>query len=359
MLNIAFRADSSHEMGTGHIMRCMTLAHALKKQCDVNIYFFCRQTQRNINSLIQKAGFNLVVMRPPAAVKSTHIEHSRWLGATQDADAREFLSLTQNLPLTAFDYLIIDHYAIDQIWQKIVKQHTKKIMVIDDLGNRFHYCDYLLDQTFNCPNNKYSSRTTSDCRLLLGSDYTLLRDEFKIPPVITKARTRRDMRNLLVMFGGTDPNNLTLKTLEILEKNKKFKEVNIILGAAAAHLQSVISFTEKKTNFKLHIAPANIAELMLSADLAIGSAGTSSWERCAAGLPSIIIIDGENQREIARQLKIFGVISYLEEEQIISHLQPQIDYWLNNRADYEQAINKCLTICDGYGSQRIADALLY
>lgn len=358
MLNIAFRADSSHSIGTGHIMRCLTLAHAILKQCSANIYFFSRKTEGNINNLIINSGFKLVEMKPPIIIKNGSLTHSNWLGETPEKDAQEFLLLQKMLAIDCLDYLIIDHYAIDQVWQEVVEKQISKIMVIDDLGDRIHKCNYLLDQTLNCQKSKYNNKIPNDCQLLLGSNFTLLRDEFRILDDIRKARKQANIHNLLVMFGGTDPNNLTLKTLKILKDNKDITEVNIILGATAAHLQSIISFTSNKSNLKLHIAPTSIAELMLSADLAIGSAGTSSWERCATGLPSIIIIDGENQREIASQLRRLNIISYFEEHQITSHLQLHLSTWIGNKAQYNNAIEQCLTICDGYGSQRVTDKLI-
>lgn len=360
MLNIAFRADSSYLMGTGHIMRCLTLAHAIHKQAPASIYFFTRKAKGNINKLIVDSGFKLVEMQPPISVKGTMLAHSTWLGATQEKDAEEFLQLTAKLAITCFDYLIIDHYGIDQIWQKKVNNHTKKTVVIDDLGDRIHQCDYLLDQTYNCPNNKYDSLVPEQCQLMLGTSFALLRDEFQSATDISPSRTKN---NILIMFGGTDPDNLTLKALQQLCIRNDLHKITIIIGSSAQHLESVINYVNHQkynhnTLFELHINPSNIAQLMRDSTLAIGAAGTTSWERCAAGLPSVVIIQAENQKQIALELTKLKVISSLEVKQIQSSLNQQVTTWLNDPVRYQMAIEQGNKICDGYGAFRVVRRIL-
>ena len=360
MLNIAIRADSSHIIGTGHIMRCLTLAHALKKRCHANIYFFTRKNKGNINNLIVNSGFNLVEMQVPVAVNNLPLEHSTWLGATQEQDALEFLQLSQTLAIDFFDYLIIDHYAIDKTWQKQVNQQTQKMLIIDDLGDRVHQCDYLLDQTYHCPAEKYTKLVPKQCVLMLGTKFALLRDEFKSVNNIHRSKTQN---TILVMFGGADANNLTLKTLHLLHKRTDLNKINIILNSSALHIETVKTFIDSQTadhfqNIKLHINPANIALLMQKSSLAIGAAGTTSWERCASGLPSVVVIQAENQRQIALELQQLKVITCLEEVEMTVHLNKHIDQWIKNEENYQYAVQQATKICDGLGSERVVKKIL-
>lgn len=346
-------------MGTGHIMRCLTLAYALKKICKVHIYFFTRKAPGNINYLIKKAGFNLIEMQIPRKVSNVPLAHSSWLGATENEDAQEFLQLGKAVGVDCFDCIITDHYAIDQIWQKQVKNHTKKILVIDDLGDRIHQCDCLLDQTYNCSADKYEHQVSDHCHLMLGTKFALLRDEFT---EIYKQKSNKE-RNILVMFGATDANNLTLKTLQLLSQRTDINEINIIVGSSALHIKSVQAFIDEQSlknfqNINLHINPNNIAQLMQNAYLAIGAAGTTSWERCASGLPAVVVIQAENQRQIAHQLQQAKVITYIEESEMTKLLNKRIDQWLNNDLNYEFAVTQAMNICDGLGSKRVAKNIL-
>lgn len=359
MLNIAFRADSSHIIGTGHIMRCLTLAHAITKKCPANIYFFTRKSTGNINDFIVNSGFKLVEMQPPMAVNNGILAHSAWLGATQDDDVREFLQLSDTLAIDCFDLLIVDHYAIDQAWHKQVKKHTKKTVVIDDLGDRIHQCDYLLDQTYNSANDKYDSLVPQHCHLMLGTKFALLRDEFSD----RKKQKSRTNKSILIMFGGTDADNLTLNCLQLLNKRTDISGINIILGSSALHIKTVQKFIDTQSlahfqNIKLHINPKNIAQLMQKSYLAIGAAGTTSWERCASGLPAVVVIQAENQRQIANELQQAKVITYIEESEMPLLLNKLVDQWIKNDMNYEYAVKQAVAICDGLGSERVASRIL-
>lgn len=348
--------DSSYEIGSGHVMRCLTLAKAINERIDANIYFFARNAQGNINDIIKSSGFNLIEMQAPNKVSDSYLFHASWLGAKQKDDADEFLALSGKTGVGVFDLVIIDHYAINYKWQNQVRSISKKIMVIDDLGDRDHICDYLLDQTFRCMTQKYESHVPKDCELMLGTNYALMRKEFHLNRHDIKAyRKERDENIVLVMFGGTDPDNLTLKTLELVCNRSDISRVNIIIGEGALHLNSVKEFCEKKSECFIHISPNNIAEIMLDSTLAIGAAGTTSWERCALGLPAVVVIQADNQRQIARELEMAGAINCLEPKELESSLNARIDYWFYTGVLQEDITRKCLNICDAQGSQRVIE----
>ncbi len=359
MLNIAFRVDSSYQMGIGHVMRCLTLAKMLQQTDNVRILFFCRTAKGNINQVILDAGFEVVEMQAPRTDVQGALFHSSWLGASQQEDARELLALAQALGIGSFDHLIVDHYGIDSSWHQMLSAFSCRIMVIDDLGDRDHDCDILLDQTFNCQDLKYRQRVPAHCRLLLGTEFALLRAEFQCDSeAIRQRRAQADIRHVLVMFGGSDPDNLSLKTLQILIRRPEIEKVSVIMGRSALHYETIMNYCRDKPGLHCYHAPEHIAELMLSADLAIGAAGTTAWERCACGLPSVAVIQAENQRQISHELAQIGVMTCLEIDGMAAGIDQHIDGWQNDKGHYAKAVDRCLTICDGQGSARVAAQLL-
>ena len=354
MNNIVFRVDSSYQIGIGHVMRCITLAKAIKKKIEAKVYFFSRGTKGNINSIISSAGFDVIEMEPAQIISDGRLKHSEWLGKTPEADAEEFLILLERLAIPQLDLLIIDHYGIDYLWQDVICNKVTKTLVIDDLGDRIHQCEFLIDQTYNCKEEKYRSLVPQKCQLFLGTEYALLRDEFQSDyQEIVEKRSTSVKKNVLVMFGGADPTNHTQLSLEKINLREDISNINVILGSSAKHLNSVYEFCEKKDNINLHVSPSNIAQLMREADIAVGAAGTTSWERCASGLPSVVVIQADNQRQIAKELEAQGVITCLEGKDIDRSLNQHLDKWLSPNGLNNTIRNKCLQICDAMGSERV------
>lgn len=351
LFNIAFRVDSSLNIGSGHVMRCLTLATAISKAANVNITFFCRDAIGNSNENIIQSGFELVKMAPPKSTIDLK-NYSSWLGASLDDDSEEFLQLTAG---KNYDLIVIDHYAIDTRWHNKVKSITKKMMVIDDLANRKHNCDLLLDQTYQCPTVKYRHLVNNHTQLLLGSDFALLRPEFL---EFQKVSIEKKERTLLIMFGGTDPDNLTLQVLTLAIKLKYFEKINVILNRTAKNVKSVFDFAQCHKKVFLHISPSNIAEIMSTATLAIGAAGTTSWERCALGLPAVVIVQADNQREIANALQLAEVIRFISITEIEEKLIKEVEFWQNRLKLNNDVYKNCISICDGKGSIRVANEVL-
>ena len=359
MVKIAFRVDSSYLIGTGHVMRCLTFAKAIRETIDAQCYFFSRVFEGNINDTIKEAGFEVVEMKAPVELTDNYLTHSKWLGASIVEDACEFKSLCMKIDEGIFQYLVVDHYAIDKTWHKIVQSHTSSIVVIDDLGDREHFCDILVDQTFNCSSEKYNGLVPDKCVLLLGTKFAILRNEFRLSKDYVKSiRDKTEGSKILVMFGGSDPDDLTTKVLNILLTRSDVEKVEVIMGASALHLKEIIELCKIDAKFKINVSPHNIAEIMLSSSLAIGAAGATSWERCCTGLPSIVVIQADNQRSIVSELSACGVITSMEIDEIEQKLELHIDEWLDSPDKYNKAVTACLNICDGKGAQRVAKRLL-
>jgi len=311
MLNrVVIRVDASLKIGTGHVMRCLTLAEALKKQ-GADIVFICREHDGNLLERIERQGFKTYAL-PNAHDKETMTNSEAekdelygrcWLGSTQQQDAALCRPLLEKLNP---DWLIVDHYGIDQVWQSQLAPYVGKLMVIDDLANREHQCDVLLDQTYGRQVEDYAGLVPPQAQLLLGSEYALLRPEFAEWRDYSLQRRRNpEFKKLLITMGGVDPDNITGEVLSTLEKNALPEEMEIIvvMGATAPHLDNVKQQAERMTNkCTLKIDVANMAEIMANADFAIGAAGATTWERCCLGLPSLMIVLADNQKEISNLL---------------------------------------------------------
>ncbi|MDX9713881.1 MAG: UDP-2,4-diacetamido-2,4,6-trideoxy-beta-L-altropyranose hydrolase [Dissulfurispiraceae bacterium] len=307
-MKVAFRADASIDIGTGHIMRCLTLADELRNR-GAEINFICREHTGNLIDLIQGRGY-LVVTLPLAEseyfLTPDDVAHADWLGDSWQQDAADTIAA---LGKVRTDWLIIDHYAIDHRWEEILRPHVSKIMVIDDLADRLHDCDLLLDQNlYMAMNTRYDNLVSGSCIKLLGPAYALLRPEFA---TARKKLRQRDgqIRRVLVFFGGVDPTNETEKALQALAgRSDRQYEVDVVVGISNPHKESIHKFCNSYDGFCYYCQVSNIAELMSTADLAIGATGATTWERCAMGLPALVTYVADNQKQIAESTDHAGVI---------------------------------------------------
>lgn len=306
-MNIAIRVDSSFIIGSGHLMRCLTLAEQIKSQIQANIVFISRDLDKNMNCLVENRGFDLYVL--PKKTNNNQLPgYEQWLTVTQQEDAEEVKGFLQKQQV---DLLIIDSYAIDYKWENIVRPLVKKIMVIDDLANRKHDCDILLDQNYYADMKlRYQGLVPKYCNQLIGPEYALLREEFYIAKKKLRKRTGI-IKNILVFFGGSDPSNETCKTLEALIQLKTTDiAINVVVGASNPHKDS-LRLICAENNFNYLCQVSNMGQLMAEADLAIGAGGSTTWERCFLELPSIVVTIADNQIDIAKEANAIGIINYL------------------------------------------------
>ena len=348
-MRVVIRVDASLQIGSGHVMRCLTLAQTLKNN-RFEVVFICRKLHGHLIEKIAREGFH--VHELSAHNKKNNIDskldHSHWLEVTQKNDADDCITILNN---EEFDWLIVDHYALDHEWQNCLKPHYKRLMVIDDLADRNHQCDILLDQTYGIIENDYLNRIPMNGQLLLGSKYALLRPEFSDFRISSlKRRTNSTLNNLLINMGGIDIENVTEEILDHLKASNLGKELNItiVMGIHSPHLESIkIKASELSQNTKLLVDVQNMAEIMADADIAIGASGSTTWERCCLGLPSIQIAISKNQKHLAQMLADKNVIRLVKEIKEIINLLESAPTWMNNTGSL------AAEICDGAGSNRV------
>ncbi len=330
-MRAVFRFDASAALGAGHAYRCMTLAEALTRlgwscHCLVN-----REAAATVPQLKNNPSFTL-------------------------SDA------TDAAPEKA-DWLIVDHYQLDAEWEASNRGWADRILVIDDLADRPHDCDILLDQTLGREEGDYAGLVPADSRLLTGSDYALLRPAFARARQAATARRAgaEGVKRILVSLGATDPENHSLLALQANAESGLAVAVDVVLGAGAPHLPAIraqVAGMTQKT--RLHVEVNNMPELLARADLAIGAAGSSTWERCCLGLPSLMLVIAENQRMTAEAVAAAGAARLIAgpREGLAGQIAAALKDLASDAAALRDLSSKAAGICDGRGSDRVGLALV-
>lgn len=361
-VTFVFRVDASVQMGTGHVMRCLTLASVLKSR-GATCYFICRDLVGHLVQKIEGLGFcvytiganeNMVYKNNLSLADSQPLSHADWLGTTQIQDAQDCIPILENLQP---DWLIVDHYALDHCWQRIVSSYYKKLMVIDDLGDRVHIADFLLDQNYGATPEKYQGKVPASCKLLTGTKFALLRPEFSRwrQYSLSRRHGNSSIDSILVTLGGADPNDYTtqiLKQLSATDLQSKTK-ITVVMGATAPHLASVkhqASVMPVDTEVVTDVS--NMAELMSQADLAIGAAGATTWERCCLGLPTIQLVIAENQRQLAENLANDNIIKLLKDIDGLPDLLKIVKSWM------KQTAGNIHSVTDGLGANKVVEEMI-
>ena len=305
---VVIRADASQSIGSGHIMRCLTLSQRLRLE-GAEVSFVCRDLSGNLSEYIQRQGFKVHLLpRDEASDLQLKSPEEIWFGPTWLSDADQTMGVLRKYG-RRIDWLIVDHYGIDHHWQSHLSKIVDHIMVIDDLANRHHNCDVLLDQNYyyNAV-DRYHGLIPNHCSLFLGPQYLLLRDEFYTARKDMKIRTG-EVANILVFYGGADTTNETEKCITGLSDYISSKlKINVVTGQSNPNKDRIKDICSSRQNLYYHCQISNIAELMNQADLAFGAGGTTTWERCFLGLPSIVTVTAENQMETTQAVSDQGAI---------------------------------------------------
>lgn len=341
-MRIFIRTDASIQIGSGHVMRCLTLAKQLQKN-NVVVKFVCRRLEGNMIDYIVDQGFEVFTLKEVVEISHWDWTKEHWL-----EDAKETISFVQ-LEQGKVDMLIVDHYSIDIQWEQQLRSFVKKIMVIDDVADRKHDCDLLLDQNYYLNmEHRYKNLVSKNCIQFLGPNNALLREEFLN---VNSAELIRDgsIKDILIFFGGSDSTGETLKTLYALEKIIDKQIIfNVVIGSANPFKDQIQLFCNQYDNVKLHCNIDYMAKLMADADLAIGAGGTASWERIYLRLPAIVIVLANNQLELTEALSYAGTIQSIGESQNVkqSDIEHKLESLISHPQEVRKMIKKCTSIID-------------
>ena len=354
---IAFRVDASEEIGTGHLMRCLTLAEELHDSTKgLEIIFVSRDLSPPLQELISSRGYCLKVLPDhPRCDPENDLFHSKWLKVSQKQDALDTLGAikTHNV-----EWLVVDHYAIDYKWEEVLHSRIKKIAVIDDLADRHHVCELLVDQNYHTNAlDRYAHKLPDTCQLLLGPKYALLRNEFLLAR-LSSERSFAAVHRILICFGGVDYQNHTYAVLQVVATLGDLAEVDVVVGVQCPHVALIQKICDTY-GYKLHIQTKIIASLMINADISVGSGGISLWERCAMGLPSIVLPTSHNQKEQVSSLAENGVIMTISEigDGIDGDLGIAMRTLINNKDLRKSFSKQSLKLVDGLGAGRVASRM--
>ncbi len=283
MKKILVRADSSKEIGTGHITRTLVLAKELKKN-GFDVIYIVKNLPGNINFKIKKAGFKKIELK----------------SIDKYSEIKEVMSIIQEQDAS---FIVFDHYGIDEDYEKEIKKSGVKIFVIDDLYKK-HHCDILLNQNIYAKKEDYKGLVPKECDLLCGIEFALIRDEFKRIKNIKKSKFDKEDKRVLVTLGGADPKNVTFEVMKALDEIEyNFFEADIVVGAANKYLKELQDFAKNsEKRFNIVVDAKNMAELMNISDIGIISCGTTSIEALYMKLPFIALQLADNQKRIFEYL---------------------------------------------------------
>lgn len=315
--NIAFRTDASLDIGTGHVMRCLTLAEALRKR-GASCSFICREHAGNLLDLIRQRGFDTyalpikdISLAKPAKQKVIDEKinaHTAWLGADWQADAEQTISAIDELIV---DWLIVDHYSLDAYWELALRPQCHKLMVIDDLADRTHDCDVLLDQNIGRAIKDYENLVPAQCKLLVGPQYALLRPEFSaLRQYSLDRRATPQLKNLLITMGGVDKDNTASQVLAVLNTCSLPTgcRITVVMGSHAPWLKQIRDqATQMPWTTEVLVNVNNMAQLMADSDLAIGASGFACYELASLGCIMMLIPATPIQWKVADELLNHGL----------------------------------------------------
>lgn len=358
-MKVVIRADSSTQIGHGHVMRCLTLACALRNS-GAEVWFICREHDGHISDVIEHSGFKVAMLARPESPQqiSAQVSHADWLGTSWSTDVEQSHAAMAEWNIKA-DWLIVDHYALDAQWERAMRSDGAGLMVIDDIADREHDCDVLLDQNLVLRmRERYIDKVPGACRLLLGPEFSLLQ------PMYSRLHDRLPPREgyigrILLFFGGADHDNFTGRALDaFLKLGRTDIEIDVVLAKGHGHAAAIEEKALGRKHVHVHRHLPSLASLMANADLAIGASGTASWERLCLGLPAIVITLAENQRAIAEGLSNAGLIRWLGHKDVVdeARLVTSLQEVLSQRWDGGWS-SRCASVVDGRGAMRVVAAL--
>ena len=326
MTRILIRCDASLSIGSGHVIRCRTLARALQKR-DAEVLFLCRRQPGDLIALLEQE-FRVLTLPKQVLSCCDGLEgrnlYEAWLGCHQVQDAEDCLIALSAEGIHSADWMVVDHYGLDATWEsqvqrKLDDESVCKVLAIDDLADRPHKAELLLDQNFFGAetDQRYQDLVPTNCRQLLGPQYALLGPEYaQLQPLLPE---RTHLNRILVFFGGVDSANLTSLALEALtHKDLEHLAVDVVMGRQSPHWKAVLELATRRPRTNLHSPLPSLAGLITRADLAIGAGGATTWERACLKLPSLVVTIAANQRAFAESLAEAGHLELLGDATTVS-----------------------------------------
>ncbi len=357
----AFRTDASIQIGTGHVMRCLTLARHLRS-IGHDCLFLTGDQPGNAAVSLRETGFRTEVIRAEGHGANGDIivrsPYAGWLGGDWRSDAQQCLAAIGGRKP---DWLVVDHYALGADWEREMASGCHRVMVIDDLADRGHDCDVLLDQNLGRRAADYDSLLPERATRFIGPQYALLRPEFhQQREASLRRRVDASLRNILVFMSGIDKDNATGQVLDVLNNVQLTPGVciKVVMGRNAPWLNEI---RQQVGGMCLAVDVAvdveDMASLMSASDLAIGAAGGAAWERCCLGLPSVIVVLADNQWPGAAALAAAGAAMVIDGIDELGNELPGCITRMGRPGVLADVAGKAAAVTDGRGVERVSACL--
>lgn len=313
---VIFRCDANKYIGSGHLMRCLTIAGALKSLGHTS-YFISNNTTPEFIELIKSNELNFIPI-------NTHTQKNRNEEWIEDAElsAKIIRKLKPH-------WIVVDHYQLDYKWENTIGKICDNIIVLDDLSNRQHFCKLILDPGINANlKNEYRKNSPSDCTLMIGPKYPILRSEFDVEKNrLTRPLTIKKIQHVVIFFGGDDHKHHTINTIKSIMKIKKELSIDVIISISNQDKKEIEAYCKNNEKIKVHIATNEIAKLFSKADLSIGSGGTSTYERLYLQTPCLLKPIAKNQELALKWLKKYNLVELFHNQK---QLKKIINKYLEN-----------------------------
>lgn len=345
MKHVFFRVDSSPQIGSGHLMRCLAVAEGLPR--DSSAVFICRAHPGNMAHLARERGVRVEELPFDAASVRSLPPYTAWLGASEAVDAAQTSEAIGRFGPGIGSTIITDHYGVTADWQRTLKPRAAHLVCIDDLAAARLDCHIVLNSSPGADlRDRYAGKVNHDCRLLLGARFALLRKEFRE----AKKRARSgEVQRLLVALGGADEHNVTARVLNAVSGLNI--HIDVVIGAAYPYSAALTGSKLAVRSITIHRQSAEMALLMNAADLAILGAGLTSLERLAMSLPAITLSLAENQDAQGQALAAAGTSLHLGRAETVSaaHLRSEIDKLLASPEALQRMSGSAASMNVGFG----------
>lgn len=335
-------------------MRCLTLADALRAR-GAETRILSRHLPAALERLVRNRQHGFSPLEDGDRAPTDDLAHSRWLGVSQEADAA---ACAGALAPHRWDWIVVDHYGIDARWEREMRHSAATLLAIDDLADRRHACDLLLDQNYHVNlETRYRGLVDARVKQLLGPAFALLRDEFREQRASLRQRAG-SMSRVLIFFGGSDIHNFTRRAIDgVVASGVAPLTVDVVIGAQHPDTEGIAAACGVN-GFTCHRQTSRMAALMAAADLAIGASGSASWERCCLGLPAICVATAANQMPILAGLEALGAIVAMHApEHLTEELSDALRQLTTDRRRLEAMSAAAAAAVDGCGVDRVAAAM--
>ena len=335
-------------------MRCLTLANALSAEGWEIVFVAAAITPSLAKRITDSAHELLRIPALPGFERAGVDWHERRLSEEAqhlDADATRAAA-------GHTDWIIVDHYLLDASWHRAAKCFATQIMVIDDLANRAYECDLLLDQTLGRVGSDYQDLVEDRARILPGPAFALLRPEFAAErrAALDRRRQPRPVARILISIGTTDPEGITARVVNDLLLAAPNCLLDVVVSADGATSSPLNKLAAEHRSIRLHAGTDRMAELMHDADLAVGACGSTSWERCCLGLPSISILLADNQQMIAAELEKAGAHIIVDRNDALD-LSSAVQRLVSDTSLRQRMSAAAFSIVDDHGTGRVIAAM--